>query len=58
MIIIKIGGILFHKFKTAKKLEIEVTNKLSALEEQHYVTEEIIKRAIKKQQEHTYGNFF
>ncbi|CAB5372155.1 unnamed protein product [Rhizophagus irregularis] len=52
--IVNLGGILLHRFKHAKKLEIEVTNKLSDLEKQHHVTEKIIKNTIKKQQEYTY----
>jgi len=36
---------------------MEATNKLLSLNEQHHVTEEIIKKVIKKQQEHLYGNF-
>ncbi|GBB87582.1 hypothetical protein RclHR1_14040003 [Rhizophagus clarus] len=49
-----LGNILFNKFKNAKKFEIEVTNKLLVLKEQHNVTEEIIKNFIKKQDEHIY----
>jgi len=47
---------LFCRFKNAKNLETEVTSKLLVLKEQHHVTEDIIKKVIEKQYEHTYGN--